>query len=32
VRVMVEHEDETVCLEVCEEVSRVVARAGEERT
>jgi phosphoglucosamine mutase len=32
VRVMVEHEDETVCLEVCEEVSRVVASAGEERT
>ena len=28
VRVMVEHEDETVCREVCEEVSRVVA--GEE--
>ena len=32
VRVMVEHEDETVCLAVCEEVSRVVAGAGEERT
>jgi phosphoglucosamine mutase len=31
VRVMVEHEDETVCREVCEEVSRVVAGAGEER-
>jgi phosphoglucosamine mutase len=30
VRVMVEHEDETVCREVCEEVSRVVAGAGEE--
>ena len=30
VRVMVEHEDETVCRRVCEEVSRVVA--GEERT
>jgi len=29
VRVMVEHEDETVCRRVCEEVSRVVA--GEER-
>jgi phosphoglucosamine mutase len=32
VRVMVEHADETVCLEVCEEVSRVVATAGEEET
>jgi phosphoglucosamine mutase len=31
VRVMVEHEDETVCRQVCEEVSRVVAGAGEER-
>jgi len=31
VRVMVEHEDETVCRRVCEEVSRVVAGAGEER-
>jgi phosphoglucosamine mutase len=30
VRVMVEHADETVCREVCEEVSRVVAGAGEE--
>jgi phosphoglucosamine mutase len=30
VRVMVEHEDERVCREVCEEVSRVVAGAGEE--
>ena len=30
VRVMVEHEDETVCRKVCEEVSRVVAGAGEE--
>jgi hypothetical protein len=27
---MVEHEDETVCREVCEEVSQVVAGAGEE--
>jgi phosphoglucosamine mutase len=32
VRVMVEHADETVCREVCEEVSRVVAGAGEEGT
>jgi phosphoglucosamine mutase len=32
VRVMVEHTDETVCREVCEEVSRVVADAGEEGT
>ena len=32
VRVMVEHTDETVCREVCEEVSRVVAGAGEEGT
>ena len=32
VRVMVEHEDEAVCREVCEEVSRVVAGAGEEGT
>ena len=31
VRVMVEHEDETVCRRVCEEVSRVVAGAGEEK-
>ncbi len=30
VRVMVEHTDETVCREVCEEVSRAVADAGEE--
>ena len=30
VRVMVEHTDETVCREVCEEISRAVARAGEE--
>jgi phosphoglucosamine mutase len=30
VRVMVEHADETVCREVCEEISRVVADAGEE--
>ena len=30
VRVMVEHSDETVCREVCEEVSRAVAGAGEE--
>jgi hypothetical protein len=30
VRVMVEHEDVTVCREVCEEISRVVAGAGEE--
>ena len=28
---MVEHKDEAVCREVCEEVSRVVAGAGEER-
>jgi phosphoglucosamine mutase len=32
VRVMVEHEDETVGHLVCEEVSQVVAGAGEERT
>jgi phosphoglucosamine mutase len=32
VRVMVEHSDETVCGEVCEEVSRAVAEAGEEGT
>ena len=32
VRVMVEHTDETVCREVCEEVSRIVAAAGEEGT
>ncbi len=32
VRVMVEHTDETVCREVCEEVSRAVADAGEEGT
>jgi phosphoglucosamine mutase len=31
VRVMVEHEDEKVCRLVCEEVSRVVAGAGEEK-
>ena len=31
VRVMVEHEDETVCRRVCEEISRVVAGAGEEK-
>jgi phosphoglucosamine mutase len=30
VRVMVEHTDETVCREICEEVSRVVADAGKE--
>jgi phosphoglucosamine mutase len=30
VRVMVEHTDETVCREVCEEISRVVADAGKE--
>ena len=30
VRVMVEHEDETVCREVCEGISRIVAGAGEE--
>jgi len=28
VRVMVEHTDETVCREVCEEVARVVGEAG----
>ena len=32
VRVMVEHADETVCREVCEEVARAVAGAGEEGT
>jgi phosphoglucosamine mutase len=32
VRVMVEHTDEMVCREVCEEVSRVVAAAGKEGT
>jgi phosphoglucosamine mutase len=32
VRVMVEHADETVCREVCEEISRAVAGAGEEET
>ena len=32
VRVMVEHSDETVCREVCEEVSRAVADAGKEGT
>jgi phosphoglucosamine mutase len=32
VRVMVEHTDETVCREICEEVSRVVADAGKEGT
>ncbi|HEV2743680.1 MAG TPA: hypothetical protein VGV91_11025, partial [Rubrobacter sp.] len=30
VRVMVEHEDETVCREVCAEVARVVEAAGRE--
>jgi phosphoglucosamine mutase len=30
VRVMVEHEDETVCREVCAEVARVVEAAGKE--
>jgi hypothetical protein len=29
---MVEHTDETVCREVCEEVSRAVADAGKEET
>jgi phosphoglucosamine mutase len=28
VRVMVEHTDETVCREVCEEISRAVAKEG----
>jgi phosphoglucosamine mutase len=32
VRVMVEHADETVCREVCEEVSRAVSGAGKEGT
>ena len=32
VRVMVEHTDETVCREVCEEISRVVHDAGKEGT
>jgi phosphoglucosamine mutase len=32
VRVMVEHADETECREACEEISRAVAGAGEERT
>ncbi len=32
VRVMVEHADETVCREVCEEISLAVAGAGEEET
>jgi phosphoglucosamine mutase len=32
VRVMVEHMDETVCREVCEEISQVVAGAGKEGT
>jgi phosphoglucosamine mutase len=32
VRVMVEHTDEMVCREVCEEVSQVVAAAGKEGT
>ena len=32
VRVMVEHTDETVCREVCEEISRAVCEAGEEGT
>jgi phosphoglucosamine mutase len=30
VRVMVEHEDESVCREVCAEVARVVEAAGRE--
>ncbi|HET7272152.1 MAG TPA: phosphoglucosamine mutase [Rubrobacter sp.] len=30
VRVMVEHMDETVCREVCEKISRIVAGAGKE--
>ena len=32
VRVMVEHTDETMCREVCEEVSRAVRDAGKEET
>ena len=32
VRVMVEHTDETVCREVCEEISRAVRDAGKEGT
>jgi phosphoglucosamine mutase len=32
VRVMVEHTDETVCREVCEEISRAVCDAGKEGT
>src|SRR5215218_2037065 len=32
VRVMVEHTDETVCREVCEEISRAVYEAGKEGT
>jgi phosphoglucosamine mutase len=32
VRVMVEHTDETVCREVCEEISQIVAGAGKEGT
>ena len=32
VRVMVEHSDETVCREVCEEISRAVYDAGKEGT
>ena len=32
VRVMVEHTDETVCREVCEEISRAVYDAGKEGT
>jgi len=32
VRVMVEHMDETVCREVCDEIARVVAGAGKEGT
>ena len=32
VRVMVEHTDETVCREVCEEISRAVHDAGKEGT
>jgi phosphoglucosamine mutase len=32
VRVMVEHADEAVCREVCEEIARVVERVGSEVT
>jgi phosphoglucosamine mutase len=32
VRVMVEHTDETVCREVCEDISQTVAGAGKEGT